>query len=934
MKRVKNCNRAVGLLNQVLLQTCPFPLVAHLILVSLLFGLAPFARAAAPSLLDGFAPDADFNVDAIAVQPDGKILLGGAFTKINGTMRNDIARLNPDGSLDTTFNPTMINGGEITSLALQPDGKILVGGDFVLAGDVSPYCIARLNPDGALDTSFKHIAAYYHPTIYSMILQPDGKIVLGGDFRRFDGSPAFHVERLKSDGSNDSTFQIDPVAYSGSALALQPDGKLLLPGANGKVYRLNPDGSIDTSFKSGSGVNDMVLTMAVQADGKVLLGGLFTTIDGVACNYIARLNADGSRDVAFNSARGVDEYVTFLLPQPDGKVLLAGNDVSADGSARSSLLRLNADGSRDSTFDPGPGAIHTVYAMARQSDGNVLLGGSFSSINGTTRQHIARLNTDGSLDVNFAPGSGANTSVNALVPQPDGKLLLAGWFNTIDGAPCNTIARLNRDGSLDPAFNAGSGVNGGVEALALQPDGKVIIGGYFATVNGQPFSCIARLNADGSLDSTFQAGIGSGLDVSALALQPDGKLLIAGEFSLVHGTWRPGIARLNSDGSLDTTFNPTIPGNADVYALALQPDGKVILGGRYFSAGGSQGQQVVRLNANGSLDTTFNSYSSRNDGTFALALQPDGKVILGGAFTLVNGKGAGNIVRLNADGSFDATFISGGGANASIYAIALQANGKVLIGGNFTDFNGTACNHIARLNADGSVDATFNLGSGANGRVNCLALQSDGKVLLGGDFTSINGTLCNYFARLSNPDVAQQSLAAGSDGSVTWMLGGSFPQLGQVFFEHSDDAISWSPLGWGMPVAGLGFRLTGLSLPLATNHYLRVTGWASAGYHNGSAGLYRAVRQIYITPYQCLMIYIAGAHGSLCGGMIQLLFAGDSGWPVTAVPDAGYQFTGWSDGSMANPRIDDNVRGNILVTANFACQSPLTAAKSSWRMYR
>jgi uncharacterized delta-60 repeat protein len=221
----------------------------------------------------------------------------------------------------------------------------------------------------------------------------------------------------------------------------------------------------------------------------------------------------------------------------------------------------------------------------------------------------------------------------------------------------------------------------------------VIIGGEFTTVKGLVRFKVARLNADGSGDDTFNPGASlaelSNGDwyVTSVVLQPDGKVLIGG-FFIVAGF--NGIARLNADGSLDSSFNPT--GAWGASAIALQPDGKVIV-------------DSARLNTNGTLDNSF--ISPIGNGVRSVALQPDGKVLVGGYLFHADASHYG-IARLNANGSPDGSFNPGTGANATVTSIAVQSDGKVLIGGWFTEVNGTNRDGIARLNADGSLDGSFN----------------------------------------------------------------------------------------------------------------------------------------------------------------------------------------------------------------------------------
>lgn len=282
-------------------------------------------------------------------------------------------------------------------------------------------------------------------------------------------------------------------------------------------------------------------------------------------------------------------------------------------------------------------------------------------------------------------------------------------------------------GDLDLSFVPGVSRPGEVYAIALQPDGKILLGGLFLGINDVARGGIARLNADGTLDTAFGNGlagvsIGSTLagsnppTVRAVAVQPDGKVIIGGNFGEVNGIARGSVARLNADGTLDTAFgNGLMVSSGGVGAVALQPDGKIIIGGGFFFINDVARGGIARLNADGTLDTAFGNGLvgvGTSLGTRAIALQPDGKVVIGGTFTNINGTPRGYIARLNADGTLDTAFGNGlAGANNTVTAAVLQPDGKVLIGGLFTSVNGTARNGIARLNANGTLDTTFGNGT-------------------------------------------------------------------------------------------------------------------------------------------------------------------------------------------------------------------------------
>jgi uncharacterized delta-60 repeat protein len=738
------------------------------------------------NLQPGVGADAD--IWNLALQPDGKVLIVGAFSSFNGAPRNCIARLNADGSIDTTFNPgTGVVGVNsiILTICLQPDGKVLIGGNFTNYNGTPRNRIARLNANGSLDTTFNPGTGIggFAPSVNSMVLQPDGKILIGGNFNSYNGSPRNCIARLNANGSLDATFDIGAglggTVPSVNSMVLQPDGKIVIGGnfisyngtSRNNIARLNADGSLDASFIVGSGFvggasGVYVAALVIQPDNKVLVGGQFVSYGGTPCNNIARLNANGIFDDSFNTGTGVEGLppsVSTIALQNDGKIFIGGDFFRYNNINRNNIARLNSNGSLDVTFNPAMGPGSSVRAIVLQANSKILIGGWFRNYNGILCNYIARLNGDGVFDVTFNQGVGANNNISCIAVQQDNKILIGGHFNIFNGTFRNFIARLNPDGNIDSSFSPGA--NNIILSLALQPDGKVLIGGQFTSFNSTPQRCIVRLNPDGSLDAGFNIGTGvtGGIsnpsNVRTLALQPDGKVVIGGNFTSFNGTARSCIARLNADGSLDAGFNPGTGTNGEVRCLALQPDGKVLIAGMFTSYNGTPRNYLARLNADGSLDNTFNSGTGANDWVQTLTLQPDGKVLIGGDFTTYNGTNRRRIARLNADGSLDATFTIGNGANNTVRTLTLQPDGKVLIGGEFTFYRGTSINRIARLNGDGSLDTTFKVGSGVSGGtlggasvVFSLTLQPDGKLLVGGDFFAYNQIYRSRIARVFATD--------------------------------------------------------------------------------------------------------------------------------------------------------------------------------------
>ena len=359
----------------------------------------------------------------------------------------------------------------------------------------------------------------------------------------------------------------------------------------GGIARTNLNGSLDPSLDPGTGAVAMgiVHVVARQNDGRILLAGLFNGYNNASRNGIVRANNDGSLDSSFNPGTGFGQTgnVGVIAIQPDGKVLLGGGFSNYNGVSRANLARVNSDGILDTSFDSGANA--PVQSLAIQPDGKILIGGFFTTYFGVSRNGIARLNSDGTLDLSFNPGSGLpNALVNAIAIQSDGRILIAGSFSSYNGINRQSLVRVNNDGSLDAAFNPAT-ISQPLYAIAIQSDGKILLGGFQTIIysNGVGRNSIARLNIDGSLDTSFDPGSGTfdpvaeeAPEVFALAVQSDGRIVIGGLFTLYNGVTRNGIARINSDGSLDTSFDPGT-GASWVQTLALQPDGKILLGGPF-----------------------------------------------------------------------------------------------------------------------------------------------------------------------------------------------------------------------------------------------------------------------------------------------------------------------------------------------------------------
>ena len=271
-----------------------------------------------------------------------------------------------------------------------------------------------------------------------------------------------------------------------------------------KIIRLNPDGSIDSSFVTGTGFNSIVEEITVQSDGKIVVGGGFTGYNGTSANRIIRLNADGSVDTSFVSGFGFNNFVFSIIIQSDGKILVGGSFDDYNGMSENKIIRLNSDGSKDTSFVIGTGFNGDILSVAIQTDGKILIGGGFGTYNGTGANNIIRLNSDGSIDTSFVYGSGMVGQVTSVAIQPNGKILVGGEFDSYNGTSANKIIQLNSDGSVDTSFVSGTGFSGGkdVGGIIIQSNGSIIIIGSFTTYNGISANRIVMFSGSGSYPQT------------------------------------------------------------------------------------------------------------------------------------------------------------------------------------------------------------------------------------------------------------------------------------------------------------------------------------------------------------------------------------------------------------------------------------------------
>ncbi|MBI2933571.1 MAG: hypothetical protein HYY16_18165 [Planctomycetes bacterium] len=724
------------------------------------------------------------NVNVIVPAGDGSgdVYVGGDFTTYRSESAPRLVRLNADGSVDAGFAVGTGFESGVNALALAEDGSgdVYVGGWFTTYQGIGASRIVRLNSDGTRDAAFA-IGGGFSGVVNAIATAGDGSgdVYAAGDFISYQGSGAVRIIRLNSDGSADAAFVMGAgfdtlvlaVAAAGDGSGDIYAGGMFTTyqgaGAN-RIIRLNSDGSADAGFALGTGFNNSVYTIEPAGDGSgdVYVGGWFNTYQGAAADRIVRLNSDGSADAGFAIGSGFNSPVEEIAVAGDGSwdIYVVGNFTSYQAASAPRVARLNSDGSLDGAFAPGTGLDANVLAVAPavEGSGDVYVGGLFTMCQVVGADRIARLNSDGSADMGFAVGGGLETSVLAVAPAGSGDVYVGGWFTRYQGSSANAIVRLNPDGSRDTAFAVGTGFWATpVRAIAPAVDGSgdVYVGGDFTTYQGVGANRIIRLNSDGSADAGFAVGTGFNSSVYAIVPAGDGSgdVYVGGNFTTYQGAGANRIIRLNSDGSAEGTFTSGTGFNSTVLTIARAPGGStdIYVGGWFGLYQGAAAERIIRLNEDGSADAGFATGTGFNSAVYAMATPLFGSmdVYVVGDFTTYQGAGANRIIRVNADGSPDAGFAIGTGFSAIVYSIvsATDGSGDYFVGGNFTSYQATTANRLIRLNSNGSIDGAFAVGTGANSTVYALgcAADSSGDLYVGGLFTSYQAATVDYVVKVT-----------------------------------------------------------------------------------------------------------------------------------------------------------------------------------------
>jgi uncharacterized delta-60 repeat protein len=715
--------------------------------------------------------------------------------------------LSQSGVFDNSFG----NGGKVTTgfgtnnnskanaVAIQPDGKIIVGGDAYTANtannwqkDSNNITLVRYNTDGSIDTSFGNngtvmtdLYKYYNNnprsgTVNVIKVQPDGKILIHGSAISDTGSDAI-IMRYNSNGSIDTGFGTSgkvncnsgPVD-GGNTMILQPDGKIAVLGIQWTqprpnvwntqfvVERFNDNGSKDTAFGSdgrvvtifGSGGYDMPEAIALQPDGKIVAVGFSSNTFAVArytANGVLDTTFDGDGKLTTSLGSGTNGSANFVTVRADGRILIAGYAGNTSSNVLSfAILQYNANGSLDTTFDGDGKATYPfdenddsfrINTILPQPDGKLLVTttGNYDSTHFTVR----RYNSNATPDTTFGTNGKVTTAIQqgynqarGLALQPNGTIVVTGYSHTLPSTRDDfTVTRYLSNGTLDATFGNGGMLTSSFDStndestiLLLQPDNKLIAIGTKRnrTPNNYSYKDIAlsRHNADGSLDTTFGTGgkvvsaFGDNINtVKNAVLLPDGKIMLMNSYS--DSGYHYELIRYTANGTLDATFGTDgkVVVDAESKQMFCLPDGKIILVSMGYDAENNGIIMVRRYNNNGTLDTGFgtNGVSSTPGSLFSLpgaALQPDGKIVV--CYSAMNEDGFIGFMakRFNANGSLDDSFITSIVAvdnGAYAHSVFIQPDGKIIVTGRSVGYaDGPFYRFVAaRYNTDGTTDTSY-----------------------------------------------------------------------------------------------------------------------------------------------------------------------------------------------------------------------------------
>lgn len=755
--------------------------------------------------------------DIIAGATTSSLFVVGDFFTYKTTNLGNVAILTNSGS--RTFLPGNIG---ISSFNVGGDDTVFSNGYIGFTGTVNQQNVV---------------------VTQDLTFEPSGKLTMVGRGEYYSGSLyTRRVVRVTPGGNQDPDHRFGTFNQSVTTVKLLRNGQYIFSGPftfySGSsvsfIIRTANSGAYDSTFKAGT-LNNAVWSIQEDSSNRLILGGAITTYSGSAINYIVRVNTNGTIDNTFNPGTGFNGTTNGIVLQSDGKIIVTGGFTTYSGSSVNRIVRLNTDGTLDTTYKAGQtlqsGFQYPAVGLGIQSDDKVIAYGNFTSYSGSTRNRITRINTDGTLDTTFNPGAGFDridpvsghldgASERKIKIDSAGKIYVADAFTSYSGSAVYGLVKLNTDGTIDTTFDytgsavSGIGYNrwdtstssnrrGAVSSISITGS-SVAIGGYFHTWKEPVAAGIVRLDLSGSsyvgtklhTFGGFQyqsySSFGQFLSQVNVIKKINTKYVVAGNFTQYNSSGSNRIIMLNSDFSVDPTFKIGTGFNASVYQINYIPStSKILVTGGFTSYSGSTVNRIVQLNTDGTIDTGFAfGLSGFNNDVSCASIEPNGKIVVGGSFTTYNGATQNRILRLNANGAVDADFKTNNGVStvsANVYTVAVQTDRKIVFGGNLVNtYSGSLTStRIFRTDASGAIDPTFKTGTGLNAGLIFVKQAPDNKLIILAEGTTYSGSTINRIARLNTSGAIDTTFKTGTGLNYNGLAANSnaieFDQFGHMY---------------------------------------------------------------------------------------------------------------------------------------------------------
>ncbi|MCC7373802.1 MAG: immunoglobulin domain-containing protein [Verrucomicrobiales bacterium] len=837
--------------------------------------------------LDGAGNTSPGAVHTLLVLDQDDILVGGEFQRVNGRPVHHLARLHADGSLDSTFTAKIDPAGVIHAVVPSSDGRLWIGGSFKQIDGQRRVGLARLMADGALDPSFElipELAGEVH-ALLPVASAAGVSLIVGGHYECLDPLRARwirHLGRWILGGGWDAAFHFDlglpPAPFVDATdvtrVILQEGTRMrivlrppLAPAGNAALWGLNAAGDWDPDYTQIYRTSHPDLIAVPLGNDRLLLSHGWDA--GGASPVLHLLRSDGEIDPAF------PRWMAQLhagITEPDGHVVFAARFEFDPANADTTLFRWRTDGTLDPAFGRDTQFDRPPTLLALQSDGKILVAGAFESINNTPHRAIGRCHGGHAVGPRIVEAPRTRTAVAGeevvLSVVADGSEPLAyQWRNagrdldgetntslalaqvrgnearTYDvrvsnlvGVTTSAVARINVlapttivTPPANAVFQLGAEIGFNVFANGATPltyqwihDGQpipqatnasivvgpvalpdlgtysVVVSGPGGTVTSPPAFLKLRGTQPGDIDPSFAPGTGVAGTVYAIRPLSDGRVAVGGSFTQIAGVHLEHLAILSTNGTPEAGFVPRVPSNLRVASIDVQRDGRIVVGGRIDSPLGSEGYLGV-------VSTDGHAVSEARIPTLitCVRVQPDDRVVVGGAFRWVASPTHiyTNVIRLLPNLDWDPSFTTNGSPNGYVTCVRLDAQGRLLVAGNFTGILRHRRMAIARLFPDGTVDTSFDAGefldpSGVATVYDLASSPDDQAWYVCGNFESISGHPARGVARLTSQGQPDTTFAFSMPGTaheqarVVTVQSNGYPVLGGAFDANRSGGIS------------------------------------------------------------------------------------------------------------------------------------------------